>query len=88
MLPGPCARQEGSLVMNKAKPEQDIAEIERRLAQVKSTRPAHDTSGAHQARILEIEDELAEKRRALDALDRETVQDESGGTGGGERQSE
>ena len=75
--------------MNKAKPEQnDIAELESRLAQVKSARPAHDTTGAHQVRILEIEDELAEKRRALHALDGETVQDESGATDGGERRSE
>jgi len=88
MLPGPRARQEGSLVMNKAKLEQDIAELESRLAQAKTARPAHDTSGAHQARILEIEDELTEKRGALDALDRETAQDESGGAGGSERQSE
>jgi len=82
MLPRPHARQEGLLVMNRAKLEQDIAGLESRLAQAKAARPAHDTGGAHQARILEIEDELTEKRGALDALDRETAQDESGGADG------
>ena len=47
MLPRPHARQEGSLVMNRAKLEQDIAGLESRLAQAKAARPAHDTGGEY-----------------------------------------
>jgi len=48
--------------------EQEIALLEKRLAQVKASKPAHDTTGTYQGTLLEIEDELAEKRQALAAL--------------------
>lgn len=47
----------------------DIASLETRLAEAKAAKPAHDTTGAYQATLLEIEDELAEKRRLLADLD-------------------
>jgi hypothetical protein len=52
----------------KAQLEQEIALLERRLAEAKAAKPGHDTTGAYQARLLEIEDELAEKRRAMATL--------------------
>lgn len=57
----------------QAQLEQEIALLERRLAEVTAAKPGHDTTGAYQATLLEIEDELAEKRQALAEL----------GTGGG-----
>ena len=54
--------------MNRKQIEQEIALLESRLAEAKASKPAHDTTGAYQATLLEIEDELAEKREALAAL--------------------
>jgi len=54
--------------MSKAQLEQEIELLERRLAETKATKPAHDTTGAYQATLLEIEDELFEKRHALASL--------------------
>ena len=53
----------------KAQIEQEIALLQSRLAKTQAAKPAHDTTGAHQAAMLEIEDELAERREALAALD-------------------
>jgi len=55
-------------MMSNTHIEQEIALLEKRLAQAKAARPAHDTTGAYQAKLLEIEDQLAEKRQALAAL--------------------
>ena len=68
--------------MNRATLEQEIARLETRLGEAKASKPAHDTTGVHQAVLLAIEDELAEKRQALDALGGGAARDESGGTGG------
>ena len=57
-----------TIMMSKAQVEQEIASLEERLAKAKAGKPAHDTTGAYQATLLEIEDELAEKRQALTAL--------------------
>jgi hypothetical protein len=48
--------------------QQEIALLEERLAEVRAAKPAHDTSGSHQAALLEIEDQLADRQRALAAL--------------------
>ena len=48
--------------------EKQIATLEQRLAEAKASKPAHDTTGNYQATLLEIEDELAEKRQALVSL--------------------
>jgi len=54
--------------MDKREIEQQIELLERRLAEAKAAKPAHDTTGVYQAALLELEDELAEKRQALGAL--------------------
>ena len=48
--------------------EREIALLEVRLLEAKAAKPAHDTTGAYQATLLEIEDALAEKRQALTEL--------------------
>jgi len=55
-------------MMNKEQLKQQIALLESRLAEAKASRPAHDTTGAYEAKLLEIEDELAEKQQALAEL--------------------
>ena len=57
-----------TIMMNKAQIEQEIALLESRLAEAKASKPAHDTTGAYEAKLLEIEDELDERRRALGEL--------------------
>jgi hypothetical protein len=59
----------------KAQLEQEIARLENRLAEAEAAKPAHDTTGAYEARLLEIEDELAEARQALGALEPEGGQE-------------
>ncbi len=54
--------------MDKTTLKREIAALEERLAEAKSKKPAHDTSGAHPATLLEIEDELFDKRKALAEL--------------------
>jgi ribosome-interacting GTPase 1 len=44
--------------------DEEIRELEERIAEVKASKPAHDTTGAHERRLLELEDELDEKRQA------------------------
>jgi hypothetical protein len=64
----------------KAQLEQEIALLKTRLAEAKAAKPAHDTTGAHQVTLLEIEDQLAEKRQALTELrKRGTNQNQSSG---------
>lgn len=46
--------------------KQEIEELERRLEETKAAKPAHDTTGSHTMRLLEIEDELADKRKHLE----------------------
>ena len=45
--------------------EDEIRELERRIAELRASRPAHDTTGAHDMRLLQLEDELDDKRKAL-----------------------
>lgn len=52
--------------------------LEKRLVEAKASKPAHDTTGAHQVTLLEIEDELAEKHQALAALGGEKKEKISG----------
>jgi len=52
----------------KTEIEREIAALETRLAEAKAAKPAHDTTGTHQASVLEIEDELADRRAALARL--------------------
>jgi len=44
---------------------QEIGKLEKILKELKATIPAHESSGAHAMKMLMLEDELAEKRKAL-----------------------
>jgi len=52
-------------MMSKTRIEQEMVLLEKRLAEAKANKPAHDTTGAYEGILLEIEDEPAEKRQAL-----------------------
>lgn len=54
--------------MTKTQLAEEIALLEKRLEDAKAGKPAHDTTGTYQAVLLEIEDQLDERRRALAAL--------------------
>jgi hypothetical protein len=45
--------------------KQEILELEKQLEEAKASKPAHDSTGSHVMRLLEIEDKLGEKRRLL-----------------------
>ena len=45
--------------------EDQIRELERRLEELRASKPAHDTTGAHDMQLLQLDDELADKRKAL-----------------------
>ena len=45
--------------------KQEIEELEKRLEETKAAKPAHDSTGSHAMRLLELEDELYEKRKTL-----------------------
>ncbi len=55
--------------MDKATLREEIAALEERLREAKTKKPAHDTSGTHDAMVLEIEDALFDKRKALASLE-------------------
>ncbi|MBN2563285.1 MAG: hypothetical protein JXQ75_20385 [Phycisphaerae bacterium] len=55
--------------MKKATLLQEIEELEALLQQTKAKKPLHDTAGTHDAMVLEIEDELADKRKAFARID-------------------
>ena len=42
-----------------------IEQLEKELEETKAAKPAHDSTGLHAMRLLEIEDELGEKRKLL-----------------------
>ena len=43
--------------------DDEIRELEQQFETLKASKPAHDTMGLHEQRLLELEDELDEKRR-------------------------
>ena len=45
--------------------ENQVRKLERRLEELRASKPAHDTTGAHDTQLLQLEDELADKRKAL-----------------------
>jgi len=51
--------------MGQKQLKQEIEELERRLNDMKATMPAHESSGSHAMEVLDIEDELDEKAKAL-----------------------
>lgn len=46
----------------------EVRALEERLDRLKSNKPEHDDTGTFQARVLELEDELAEKQRQLESV--------------------
>jgi len=44
--------------------DEEIRELEKQIETLKASKPAHDFTGTHEAQLLELEDELDEKRRA------------------------
>jgi hypothetical protein len=50
----------------------EIRELERRIEELTASKPAHDTTGAHDMELLRLQDELDDKR---DALARERDED-------------
>lgn len=51
--------------MDQAGIKREIEELTKRLEQMKSATPAHESSGSHTMEILRLEDELDDKRKAL-----------------------
>jgi len=46
--------------------EKEIRDIENRIAHMKETKPAHDHRGIYERKLFELEETVAEKRRALE----------------------
>ena len=51
--------------MGQEKLEREIDELEKELDKMKAAMPAHESSGLHAMRIVELEDELDERKKAL-----------------------
>jgi len=47
--------------MRGSRLDEDIRELERRIEELRASRPAHDTTGAHDMKLLQLEDELDER---------------------------
>jgi len=55
--------------MNADEIEKEIRDLESRIAHMKEAKPAHDHRGIYDRTLFELEEALAEKRRALEKLD-------------------
>jgi hypothetical protein len=44
--------------------DEAIRHLERQIETLKASKPAHDFTGAYERQLLELEDELDEKRKA------------------------
>ena len=49
----------------RARVEDEIQELEKRIEELRASRPAHDTTGVHSMELLVLEDELDDRRKAL-----------------------
>lgn len=56
-------------MMDRAALLEQVASLEKRLQETKAKKPAHDPAGTHDAMLMEIEDQLFDKRKALASLD-------------------
>ena len=54
------------LIMNADEIEQEIRDLESRIAHMKAAKPAHDHRGIYERKLFELEETLAEKRRTLE----------------------
>ena len=50
--------------MNASRLDAEIRDLERRIEALKASKPAHDFTGTFEMQLLELEDELDEKRKA------------------------
>jgi predicted ABC-type ATPase len=53
-------------IMNTDEIEQEIRDLENSIAHMKAAKPAHDHRGIYERKLFELEETLAEKRRALE----------------------
>ena len=51
--------------MSESRLDDEIRELEKRIEELRASRPAHDRTGTHGMELLQLEDELADKRKAL-----------------------
>jgi len=51
--------------MSESRLGDEIRELEKRIEELRASRPAHDRTGTHGMELLQLEDELADKRKAL-----------------------
>ena len=49
--------------------DEEIRDLEKQIDALKASKPAHDFTGAHERQLLELEDELDEKRKAQGEMD-------------------
>ena len=49
--------------------DEEIRDLEKRIEALKVSKPAHDFTGTHKMQLLELEEELDEKRRAQGEMD-------------------
>jgi len=50
--------------MSGSKLDEEIRDLEERIEALKASKPAHDFTGTHEMQLLELEEELDEKRKA------------------------
>ena len=50
--------------MNAGRLDGEIRDVERRIEALNASKPAHDFTGTHEMQLLELEEELDEKRKA------------------------
>ncbi len=67
--------------MDAARLEEEMRALEKRIGEMKATMPAHESTGAHTMKLLNLEDELDEKRRALQGQKRSEKSSDADGKG-------
>ena len=50
--------------MSAGRLDDEIRDLEKRIEALKASKPAHDFTGTYEMQLLELEDELDEKRRS------------------------
>jgi|GEM_PF-1901580 len=50
--------------MSDSRLDEEIQDLEKRIEALKASKPAHDFTGTYEMQLLELEDELDEKRKA------------------------
>ncbi|KPJ58479.1 MAG: hypothetical protein AMS15_08315 [Planctomycetes bacterium DG_23] len=51
--------------MDRAPLKEEIAGLQKRIEDLKATKPAHDKTGAYEMRIFQLEEQLDEKKIKL-----------------------